>query len=104
MALRKRPEALPETRVAVIDERQVGQLIEKGGSVAAVRKRARSSNFPLRFMQEDMYDRIEALLAKRSPKPSMNFFINEAILDKLNAESQKQAEARERSESWKQDG
>lgn len=97
MALRKRPESPPETKVAVIDERQVEQLIEKGGSVASrLRKRSRSSNFPLRFMQEDMYDRIEAVLAKRSPKPSMNFFINEAILDKLNADSGKPRESRER--------
>ncbi len=85
MGLRKKPE---ETlaRVAV-NERRVEQLIEKGGSVALQhRKRAKTSNFPLRFMQDEMAERIEAILAKRPLKSSMNVWINEAILDKLKAE------------------
>jgi hypothetical protein len=85
MGLRKKPQEI-STR-PLVDERQVEQLIEKGGSVAVQeKKRAKTSNFPLRFMQDDMAERIEAVLLKRPLKPSMNLWINEAILDKLKAE------------------
>lgn len=85
MGLRKKPQEIP-ARPAV-DERRVEQFIDKGGSVAVQeKKRAKTSNFPLRFMQDDMPERIEAVLSKRPLKPSMNLWINEAILDKLKAE------------------
>ncbi len=85
MGLRKKPQEIPAR--PQVDERQVEQFIDKGGSVALQeRKRAKTSNFPLRFMQDDMAERIEAVLSKRPLKPSMNLWINEAILDKLKAE------------------
>lgn len=85
MGLRAKPKEMP-VKVAV-NESKVEHLIEKGGSVAIQdRKRAPTSNFPLRFMKPDMADRIEAVLAKRPIKPSLNVWINEAILDKLQRE------------------
>ena len=83
MALRKKPIEMPAA-----DERQIEEIIEKGGTVSSERqgKRRKQSNFPLRFMQNDMGDRIEAAMSRRPLKPSMNTWINEAILDKLKAE------------------
>ncbi|MEP6540343.1 MAG: hypothetical protein ABJF23_33770 [Bryobacteraceae bacterium] len=85
MGLRKKPEERPAR--AVVNEREVEQLIEKGGSVATQeRRRAKTSNFPLRFMTGDMVDRIEQSRKKRTVAPSINAWINEAILDKLKTE------------------
>lgn len=83
MALRKKPIEMPAA-----NERQIEQIIEKGGSVGSERKvkRRKQSNFPLRFLQDDMAERIEAAMSRRPLKPSMNVWINEAILDKLKAE------------------
>lgn len=83
MALRKKPIEMPAA-----DERQIEKIIEKGGTVGSDRKgkRQKQSNFPLRFMQDNMADRIEGAMSRRSLKPSMNAWINEAILDKLKAE------------------
>lgn len=69
-------------------ERQIEEVISRGGTVAAAlqKKRSKTSNFPLRFMLEDMPDRINAAMAKRQIKPSMNVWINEAILHKLKNE------------------
>lgn len=83
MALRKKPIEMPTA-----DERQIEKIIEKGGSVGSARNggRRKQSNFPLRFMKDDMAERIEAAMSRRPLKPSMNAWINEAILDKLKAE------------------
>jgi hypothetical protein len=64
------------------------KIIEKGGTVSSERKglRRKPSNFPLRFMQDGMAERIEAAMIRRPLKPSMNAWINEAILEKLKAE------------------
>lgn len=82
MALRQKPIETPKT-----DERRIEQIIGKGGSVATQQsRRKKQSNFPLRFMQEDMADRIDAARKKRPIPPSINTWINEAILDRLKAE------------------
>ena len=79
MGLRKKP--------IEISEREIERQIDKGGSVAVQeKKRAKSSNFPLRFVHDDMAERIEAARKKRPVAPSINTWINEAILDKLKAE------------------
>jgi hypothetical protein len=83
MSLRRKPIDPPAA-----SERQIEQIIEKGGTVGSERKggRRKQSNFPLRFMQFDMAQRIEAAISKRPLKMSMNVWINEAILDKLKME------------------
>ena len=83
MALRKKPLEMPAA-----DERQIEKIIEKGGTVGSEQKgkRRKQSNFPLRFLQQDMAERIEAAMRRRPLKPSMNVWINEAIIDKLKAE------------------
>jgi hypothetical protein len=83
MALRKKPIEAPAA-----SERDIERVIEKGGAVSSERnhKRRKQSNFPLRFLQDDMPGRINAALSRRPLKPSMNMWINEAILDKLKAE------------------
>ena len=82
MALRPKPVEMPKP-----DERRIDEVIDKGGSVASVEKKSgRKSNFPLRFMRDDMSVRIEASRNKRPMPPSINTWINEAILDKLKAE------------------
>jgi hypothetical protein len=83
MPLRKKPLEVP-----AVDEREIEKIIEKGGTVGSERKskRRKQSNFPLRFLQEDMAERIEAAMSRRPLKPSMNVWINEAIIDKLKAE------------------
>lgn len=75
-ALRKKPISVPE--------RKIEEVIQKGGSVPSEAKhRAKGSNFPLRFVHADMVSRIETARQKRQIKPSINTWINEAILDKL---------------------
>lgn len=83
MALRKKPIEMPAA-----NERQIDQIIEKGGTVSSEQegKRRKQSNFPLRFMQDDMAKRIEVAMDRRQLKPSMNAWINEAILDKLKSD------------------
>lgn len=78
-ALRKKP--------VPVEERKIEEVIQKGGSVASeAKQRARTSNFPLRFVHGDMVERIEVARKKRPIAPSMNTWINEAILDKLQKE------------------
>jgi hypothetical protein len=83
MALRKKP-----IEMLAANERQIEKIIEKGGTVGSEQKgkRRKQSNFPLRFMQDDMAGRIEAAMSRRPLKPSMNAWINEAILDKLKSD------------------
>ena len=51
MALRKKPIEMPTG-----DERQIEKIIEKGGTIGSEQKgkRRKESNFPLRFMRDDM--------------------------------------------------
>ena len=83
MALRKKPIEMP-----AVNEREIERIIERGGDVGSERttRRSKQSNFPLRFLQEDMAERICAAIGRRPLKPSMNVWINEAILDKLKAD------------------
>ena len=75
------------THTSTLSEREIEEVISRGGTVAASpKKRARTSNFPLRFMQDNMAERIDLAMGKRPIKPSMNVWINEAILDKLKHE------------------
>lgn len=83
MALRKKPIEMPPAT-----ERQIERIIEKGGTIGAEPKGSgrKRSNFPLRFMRDDMAGLIEAAMSRRPIKPSMNAWINEAILDKLKSD------------------
>ena len=81
MALRQKPIERPST-----DELKIDAIIDRGGSVPSAKKNGRKSNYPLRFMQENMPDRIEAARNKRPMPPSINTWINEAMLEKLERE------------------
>jgi hypothetical protein len=61
-----------------------------GGSVAVEDrpKKPKQQNYPLYFLQSDMRERIDAARRRAGgvKPPSVNEWINEAILDKLRAE------------------
>lgn len=69
----------------VVDERKIDAVINKGGTPAA-KRRASTSNFPLRYTRDDTPERIEAARHKRAVAPSVNAWVNEAILEKLARE------------------
>ncbi len=84
MALRQKPINLQRT-----EEQKIDQIINKGGTVAPAQERTgKKSNFPLRFMQDSMSQRIEATRKRRHMPPSINSWINEAILEKLERDEQ----------------
>jgi hypothetical protein len=86
MALRNKPQPDPERFINQVSEEAINQAISKGGTVATEAKRRKASNFPLRFVHADMPERIEGARNKRPVAPSINTWINEAILEKLDRE------------------
>jgi len=80
MALRRKPE---EIRA---EERAIEAVIGKGGSIAVESpKKGKQQNYPLYFMRSDMRERINAAREKIGgiKPPSVNEWINQAILEKL---------------------
>jgi hypothetical protein len=69
-----------------VKESEIDAVISKGGGVAPVTlKKGRPQNYPLYFMRPDMRERIDAARSKVGgvKPPSVNEWINEAILEKL---------------------
>jgi hypothetical protein len=88
MALRKKPQPVSEEVIDQVPEQVIDQAISKGGTVATEAKRRKTSNFPLRFVHADIPERIDESRNKRPIAPSINTWINEAILEKLEREKQ----------------
>jgi len=84
MPLRK--EKPPQPARPLVKESEIDAVISKGGSVAAVSpKKGKQQNYPLYFMRPDMRERIDAARSRIGgvKPPSVNEWINEAILEKL---------------------
>jgi hypothetical protein len=86
MAIRNKPQPVPEQVANQVSEEAINQAISRGGTVATEERRRKTSNFPLRFVHADMPERIEEARNKRPVAPSINAWINEAILEKLDRE------------------
>lgn len=82
MAIPKRPE-----RPAPQNESQIMALIDKGGSHSKSKSaHPKANNFPFRFLNATVRHRVEEAIKRRTVEPSINDWINEAILEKLKAE------------------
>ena len=84
MPLRK--ERPPQPARPPVKESEIDAVISKGGSVAAVAaKKGKRQNYPLYLMRPDMRERIDAARSRAGgvKPPSVNEWINEAILEKL---------------------
>jgi hypothetical protein len=71
---------------APVKESEIDAVISKGGSIATEPpKKGKQQNYPLYFMQHDMRQRIDAARDRVGgvKPPSVNEWINEAILEKL---------------------
>jgi hypothetical protein len=81
MPLRRKPEEQPKA-----EERAIEAVIGKGGSVITeAPKKGKQQNYPLYFMRTDMRERIDAARERIGgvKPPSVNEWINQAILEKL---------------------
>lgn len=84
MPLRK--ERSPQPERPPVKESDIDAVISKGGALAPVApKKGKQKNYPLYFMRPDMRERIDAARGKAGGirPPSVNEWINAAILEKL---------------------